>query len=446
MAAAEARAVWQRTANRCFVQEDAKRAPKLACCQPSCATSKLVDAGALNAADESDHTAISVPPFNRKSSFSNLSPDTRWWLHMQPSYGYQKGLTHEQLKALEDEVEIMKASDENETFKGDVTYPCEEEHDSFYHMDRMQGEYSENSQTSAELMDIAGKQETVEIDGVGSSVSKQMNEFCLDSEYSWIEGNKTEPWWRTTDRDELASFVSQKLLDHIENCDLPPPRRKYVRRDPCTSIGDDKIRTACFDWETKSFGSAHFTAQEQGSSDPRLLHGKQGPSANEEPLRYASEKSSSYTTMHKEQGFEGDPSKVQLMEALCHSQTRAREAEEAAKQAYAEKEDVVKLIFKQASQLFAYKQWLRMLQLETLYNQINNKDQPISALFPVALPWMTCEGRKPLKRKQKLSTNEGERPRNDNITTYAVALALGLSLVGAGLLLGWTVGWMLPHL
>ncbi|KAL6994303.1 hypothetical protein U1Q18_012410, partial [Sarracenia purpurea var. burkii] len=27
----EARAAWQKIANRCFVQEDAKRAPKLAC-------------------------------------------------------------------------------------------------------------------------------------------------------------------------------------------------------------------------------------------------------------------------------------------------------------------------------------------------------------------------------------------------------------------------------
>jgi len=40
MAAAEAGAVWQRTANRCFVQEDAKRAPKLACCQSSSSSSK----------------------------------------------------------------------------------------------------------------------------------------------------------------------------------------------------------------------------------------------------------------------------------------------------------------------------------------------------------------------------------------------------------------------
>lgn len=126
------------------------------------------------------------------------------------------------------------------------------------------------------------------------------------------------------------------------------------------------------------------------------------------------------------------------MEALCHSQTRAREAEEAAKQAYAEKEDVVKIIFKQASQLFAYKQWLRLLQLENLHIQINNKD--------LALPRMTCEERKPRKRKLEFPKTKRERPTNDHIATYAVAFALGLSLVGAGLLLGWTVGWMLPHL
>lgn len=145
--------------------------------------------------------------------------------------------------------------------------------------------------------------------------------------------------------------------------------------------------------------------------------------------------------------FEGDPSKAQLMEALCHSQTRAREAEEAAKQAYEEKEHIVTLIFKQASQLFAYKQLFQLLQLETLCNQIKNKDQPISTLFPVSLPWMSYERRNSRKRKNKFSGGKQERegkPKCD-ITTYAVAFALGLSLVGAGLILGWTVGWMFPR-
>lgn len=143
---------------------------------------------------------------------------------------------------------------------------------------------------------------------------------------------------------------------------------------------------------------------------------------------------------------EGDPTKAQLIEALCHSQTRAREAEKAAKQAYAEKEHIFKLFFKQASQLFAYKQWFQLLQLETLYVQIKNKDQAGSTVLPVILPWMSSKGRKSRKNWRKVP--KGKRSRRVDheydINKYAVALALGFGLVGAGLLLGWTVGWMLP--
>lgn len=38
--------------------------------------------------------------------------------------------------------------------------------------------------------------------------------------------------------------------------------------------------------------------------------------------------------------------------------------------------------------------------------------------------------------------NQG-RPKHD-MSKYVFAFAWGLGLVGAGLLLGWTVGWMLP--
>ncbi|RDX99359.1 hypothetical protein CR513_17595, partial [Mucuna pruriens] len=423
MAAAEARTLWQRTANRCFVQEDAKRAPKLACCQSSCATSKSVDAGPTTTADESDHTAVDVTHFNRKSSVCNLSPDSRWWFHLQSDYGYRKGLKYEQLNALEDEVETVVASD-----------------------------VSKNSQEFQELMDVMAKHETMDIDCVGcSESSKKTNDFSLESDYSWIESDKAEPWWRTTDRDELASFVSQKSLDHIENCDLPPPQKKHFRGHPCAHVNNDKIKSASYDWEAKSRSFSNLTPRTQGSLDSGVMHKNQGPSANEGLLYFASDISPSDSPKHEDvkkskQNFDGDPSKAQLLEALCHSQTRAREAEEAAKKAYAEKDHIVTLIFKQASQLFAYKQWLQLLQLETLCSQIKNKDQPISSLFPVALPWMSYEGRSSRKRKQKNAKQE-ERQANTkcDITTYAVAFALGLSLVGAGLLLGWTVGWMLPR-
>lgn len=464
MAAAEVRAVWQRTANRCFVQEDAKRAPKLACCQPSCATPKLDDAEPTNAAHESVNAAVNVMHFNRKSSFANLSPDSRWWLQMQTDYGHQKSTLHQQSRALDDEPEMLKASDEDEVYE-DVTCFGDEEYDSFYHLDydlqvdmmkqasedKMLGRPSEKSQAFAQLMDMTGKHETTEIDSVGCSVSKQMDEFNLGLDCSWTDVDKSEPWWQTTDRDELASFVLMRSLNHIENCDLPPPQRKYVRRHPCSSIGDEKIRTSCANWETKSCGLSNLTTHAQGSLGSQLMHEKQQTSANEKVSHCASENSSSHTTMHKDttqeqQAFGGDPSKAQLMEALCHSQTRAREAEAAARQAYAEKEQVVRLIFKQASQLFAYKQWFRLLQLETLLTQIKNKDQPLSTLLPMALPWMTCEGRNLRRRRQKWPKTRREMPSKENITTYAVAFALGLSIVGAGLLLGCCVGWMLPHL
>ncbi|XP_061370351.1 uncharacterized protein LOC133313060 [Gastrolobium bilobum] len=299
-------------------------------------------------------------------------------------------------------------------------------------------------------MDMMTKHETMEINSVGCSVYKQTNDFSFDSDYSWIEGENAQPWWRTTDRDELACFVSQKSLNHIENCDLPPPKKKYLGGQSCANISDDKKKASFLNWEAKSSAS-NLTAQAKGSLDSGLMHRNLGPSANGGHLYFASDKSSSYTTIHKgvtEQVFEGDPNKTQLMEALCHSQTRAREAEEVAKQAYAEKEYIIALFFEQASQLFAYKQWFRLLQLETLNIQVKNKDQPISTPFPGAFPWMSFEGRKPQKRKQKFANTKQEMlgmPFID-ITTYAVAFALGLSLVGAGLLLGWNVGWMLPRL
>ncbi|KAI3720577.1 hypothetical protein L2E82_31566 [Cichorium intybus] len=51
-------------------------------------------------------------------------------------------------------------------------------------------------------------------------------------------------------------------------------------------------------------------------------------------------------------------SKAELLEALCRSQRRAREAEKAADEACNEKEHVITLFLKQASQIFAYKQCL----------------------------------------------------------------------------------------
>ncbi|XWS76860.1 hypothetical protein CRYUN_Cryun01aG0214200 [Craigia yunnanensis] len=439
MAAAEARAVWQRTANRCFVQEDAKRAPKLACCQSS-SSSKQTDSSPTGVADACDHPAVGFMPLNRNPSYSNLPPDMRWWLQLQPSYGPQKGLTNEQLIALEDEVESLKA-EINSPSKVSRVHQQDAQDASGVNRKRNNGCSLDSTETMKNC-------EFLEMESVECHVVKKTNDFCYDPESPWDGVGKAEPWWRTTDKNELASLVAQKSLDFIENCDLPPPQKVHVRRSSheCSgSFNGDEVSSLAWKSQTGPIPGPIINAQ--ASPDSVRTHGRQMSSVGEGKMQCGSD--TSFSTTQKdiiEQVIESDPTKAQLLEALRHSQTRAREAEKAEKQAYAEKELVIKLFFKQASQLFAYKQWFQMLQLEALYVQIKNNEQPVSTLFPVVLPCSPYNSRKLRKSWQK--TGKGKRgkrgqPRPD-ITKYAVAFALGLSLVGAGLLLGWTVGWMLP--
>ncbi|KAG2720577.1 hypothetical protein I3760_02G041800 [Carya illinoinensis] len=476
MAVSEARAAWQRAANRCLVQEDAKRAPKLACCQSASSTSKQVDNEPTNKVDGQDLPASGFMPKN--PSFSKLPEHTRWWLQLQPSNGYQKGLTYEQLNVLEAEVETSRVGTANSTTKFDELDPekgdtihvydgknFESSLDKQYglsavHMNKahevrkleVKAPCSMNAEEYLKLMDGSGKYEPVDMDPSHCPVFKQANEFCLDPESPWTGCCKTGPWWQITDKDELPFLVMKKSLDHIENCDLPPPQKVYVRRHPyaCSGhIDNDDALSSSSNWKAQT-SSISYRTHAQGCPDSGKTHGNKVDSS-EEFSRCVSDKSFSSSTKHKDVTkmllvSEGDPGKAQLMEALCHSQTRAREAEKAAKQAYAEKEHILKLFFRQASQLFAYRQWFQLLELEALCVQIKNNDQSISTLFPVVLPWMSYKGWR--KRKSWQKATKGKRVKRGrvrhDIKRYAVAFALGMSLVGAGLFLGWTVGCMLP--
>ncbi|XP_039025272.1 uncharacterized protein LOC120158520 [Hibiscus syriacus] len=273
--------------------------------------------------------------------------------------------------------------------------------------------------------------------------SMKTNDFCYEPESPWSGHEKAEPWWRTTDKDELASLVAQKSLDFIENCDLPLPRNVNVRKCSPTCSGSFDSCEISLAWKPQTVLNRSSTINAQMSPDSIRKHETQMSSIGEGKMQCASNTSSSTSTTEKDildQVTESDPTKAQLLEALCHSQTRAREAEKAAKQAYAEKEHVIRLVFKQASQLFAYKQWFQILQLEALHVQIKNKEQPL------VLPWTPYKSQKMRKGRQKNGKERrGKRGRSSpDITKYAVAIALGLGLAGAGLLLGWTVGWMLP--
>lgn len=133
---------------------------------------------------------------------------------------------------------------------------------------------------------------------------------------------------------------------------------------------------------------------------------------------------------------ENDPNRAQLLEALRHSQTRARKAEMEAQKANDEKEHIIKLLFREASHLFVYKQWFRMLQLERLCLQLKIKEHQL------AFPWMPLEER--LLNKDKMMS-KGTKKNKCNVCKCAILFAVGLGLAGVGLLLGWTFGWLFPN-
>ncbi|CAI9295607.1 unnamed protein product [Lactuca saligna] len=148
---------------------------------------------------------------------------------------------------------------------------------------------------------------------------------------------------------------------------------------------------------------------------------KENPTSFWEPSWETMEMEEKYAKIKEfeaEKKSQDELSKAELLEALCHSQTRAREAEKAAQKANNEKEDMISQFMKQASQLFAYKQWFRILQLEATRNSKYHQQRV----------W---------KRKKKEKSGSGSS-RYKNGKSFG-SFVLGLSLGGAGFLLGWTL-------
>ncbi|XP_047315656.1 uncharacterized protein LOC124919461 [Impatiens glandulifera] len=386
MAAAEVRAAWQRTANRCFVQEDAKRAPKLACCPSSSASSNQVDQIPTNnnpIDKEGYNHPLGFMPFNTNPSLSNLSPESRWWLQTKPNYEHPRGVGG---GGLTDDDDRLNTSDDVVTDVRKIFGPSSD---------------MEKIQEQLKIDNMDDSYEFLEMD------IEKSKDNSYNSESSPWSSEKTEPWWRMAEGYDLASFVAQRSHDVVENCDLPCPQNTHTKKDPY----------------------AYFGSTGSNNNNNRVL------------LSSSSHKLSlSNANIRTREKSEDDRSKAELLDALLHSQTRARVAEKAAQQAYAEKEHILKLFFRQASHMFAYKQWFQLLQLENLYFQIkNHNNQPIRTLFPVDnIPWM---GQKPEKEEKKRIR---EKKRDGDFGKFAIAIALGFGLVGAGLLLGWSIGWMLP--
>lgn len=298
MAVAEARAAWQRTANRCLVQEDAKRAPKLACCPSTSSSSvKQVDAGPTNPAETQDIPGAAFLPYNRSSSYSNLSPNSRWWLQLQPNHGFSRGLVKEQLNS---EVSEM------DTFHSDVTTtskpPSSKDGEAFFY-ESVNAEYFVDSHfgipaksvkndngvaLAKQLLKPLDKQNCNDAfkdeDGSGCAVSKKTNSLLYECESPWVGGERNMPWWRTSDRDELALLVAQRSFALLENCDLPQPQHTCVNREPFAdfcSIDHAGIFMSSKD-QKHPVVDHNSSMHDQHTSDDHHF-----PSVALEPLRYA---------------------------------------------------------------------------------------------------------------------------------------------------------------
>ncbi|CAL9116300.1 unnamed protein product [Musa textilis] len=467
MAAAEARAAWQRTANRYLVQEDAKRAPKLACCPSSTPQN---DSSNGNAASAQDSPGPNFMPFSRNPTNAYLSPETKWWLQLQPNFGYQNELICEQLSSLDDEADkdmettIPKSNLGGESLPVDFVLKKEvcfmesswvvstayKKHGSETRIKEMKTTTSYSQQLlkpKTSMVNYLDKKDgLLDLKPVDEFTSCRPEKASSYFETSWAGGNNSEPWWRIADKDELALLVAQKSLQHIENCDLPKPSQTvHVTGDPL-SAPENSDTSGIFQ---SSLGRklnadicngnkySYNTSTSVKSDDKNLSSSERGSMLHDSEKPYSDARG----YVKNEQTSEDDPSRAQLLEALCHSQTRARKAEMAAQKAYDEKEHIVKLLFRQASHLFAHKQWLLMLQLENLFLQLKIKEHQMSTPIPV-LPWIAPKGKLPSEDK----ITRRRKKHKCEICQYAVALSLGLGLAGVGLLFGWTIGWLFPAL
>lgn len=163
---------------------------------------------------------------------------------MQRNSRYQHGLTSELLNTSETDVETIRAGGINSSSKG-CSAEIEKESDSFSHIYDLLSDcikkdsdigrpglkalHHENSE-DYKLEDTRKYSDAINAGPESHTVAKQSDEVFFHTETSWVLCEKAGPWWRTADGDELASLVAQKSLDLVENCDLPPPQKRHVRR------------------------------------------------------------------------------------------------------------------------------------------------------------------------------------------------------------------------
>ncbi|PWA95723.1 hypothetical protein CTI12_AA047230 [Artemisia annua] len=273
MASEEAKAKWLRMANRCIVAEDYVRESRPSSFIPSSSKSES------------------------EKSLYDLPADTRWWLNQQHK------------------VDV-----------GSFCIPRQETFADYVGIHELKDVIGDTLQRKTKLPESWTEEDEL------VAFSDEPEKLFSELESQWIGVKKNVPWWRATDLDDLASFVSHKSLQHFDNCDLPLPKTNKTGLLVASSPQES-------DKENSSFSSI------TGSLTSQYTPGIVGCSPD---TPFSTKQANNMETTNSE--F----SNAQLLEALSHSQRRAREAERAAQQAYNEKENVISLFLKQASQIWRH--------------------------------------------------------------------------------------------
>lgn len=251
MAASEARTAWQRTARRCFVHEDARE------------KDYSFPSSSYSSKSESDHAPYNAAkvPYNTIPDYLHPFPNSdvltgrRWWLNQEPNFGFHKNFISEEQISLETELEILSNDiweqiQSKEGFntktgmKSNANSSMEQlkkvsdtciENDQDSKMQEPKAVSCNCPQKNATRKDVrdfwSSDDHLMNLDSLNCLVSPDPKKFS-DYESHWAGADKTEPWWRSAGKYDLASLVAQKSLEHIENCDLPRPQAKNYRKQP----------------------------------------------------------------------------------------------------------------------------------------------------------------------------------------------------------------------
>lgn len=168
----------------------------------------------------------------------------------------------------------------------------------------------------------------------------------------------------------MGNLLYQKSgvgVDFLQNCDLPPPLKVFSGQDKAVVSSMNRI---C------------------------------GMMGREEKENYV------------DYGFDDEHEKLELLKALRFSQTRAREAEKRAATLAKERDSISKALMEDSLRLFAYRQWMRLLELQV--SKLQSR-------------W----------KKQQEGHLEDEGDNGIGLSWFvAIAFCLGLGVVGVGFAIG----------